>query len=182
VITVDPGPADDGGGRRLITWLAVIALTIGGIFGLRLLTQPDPVEVATTGSETETGSESESETETQAQSESESESETQAQTESETETQAQAQTETQPGSVAPAAAPAFLTLAITPWGITQLDRRTLERNVRRHEIPPGNHTLTIENPNLSGTYRASFTARAGVSYEAKINLLEPEPTIALTPR
>jgi len=62
---------------------------------------------------------------------------------------------------APSGAPGFLTLVTTPWTRVRLGARDLGTTpLIRLELPPGTHTLHLENPEqgISDTYRVTITS------------------------
>jgi serine/threonine-protein kinase len=67
----------------------------------------------------------------------------------------------EPEPAAPSGAPGFLTLVTTPWTRVRLGARDLGTTpLIRLELPPGTHTLHLENPEqgITDTYRVTITS------------------------
>ncbi len=67
----------------------------------------------------------------------------------------------EPEPAAPSGAPGFLTLVTTPWTRVRLGSRDLGTTpLIRLELPPGTHTLHLENPEqgITDTYRVTITS------------------------
>ncbi len=79
--------------------------------------------------------------------------------------------EAPPPEAASSDAPGFLTLATTPWTRVRLGSRDLGTTpLIRLELPPGTHTLSLENPEagISQTYRV--TIRSGEAVTRRLGL------------
>ena len=72
---------------------------------------------------------------------------------------------------APAEEAGFLTLDTIPWSEVRLGSRNLGTTpLRRIELPPGSHTLTLVNPERGLRTRYQVTIRPGQTVTRRVGL------------